>query len=264
MIPAIRSSSRKVTPLLFPGLGFWWTSKDLGAIDLVSGAVSNWYDKSGNGRTISQATAGSRPAWSASGIASGYPGVTFDGTDDCLTRAEAWMYAAGSCTVYMVVVAAAMGANRVQFGEGSTSSNTPQYSHFNTTGTAADVKSKIVNDAAANVLASTPNTSGVFSSAVTLIGRIDSGTQMTGRTNGTTGGGPIAYTRSATTLNTFALGAKAQAAPSVFSAMTVGEIVGIERRGAIPTNERDMIEGYFAREWPITLIAGHPWYGVSP
>ena len=62
----------------------WLDANDASTITTVSGAVSQWNDKSGNGRNATQATAGSRPAYSSTGFNS-RPGITFDGTDDWMT-----------------------------------------------------------------------------------------------------------------------------------------------------------------------------------
>ena len=59
----------------------WLDAADPSTITTVSGAVSQWNDKSGNGRHATQTTAGSRPAYSSTGFNS-LPGVTFDGSND--------------------------------------------------------------------------------------------------------------------------------------------------------------------------------------
>jgi len=46
----------------------WLDAADGSTVTTVSGAVSQWNDKSGNGRHVSQATAGSRPSYLASGL----------------------------------------------------------------------------------------------------------------------------------------------------------------------------------------------------
>lgn len=47
----------------------------------ADGFVVTWYDQSGNGRNLTQATAVAQPAYSAS-LGNGRPGMTFDGVDD--------------------------------------------------------------------------------------------------------------------------------------------------------------------------------------
>ena len=49
------------TPANNPNLLAWYDASDTGTITVVSGKVSQWNDKSGNGFNASQATAGNRP-----------------------------------------------------------------------------------------------------------------------------------------------------------------------------------------------------------
>ena len=62
----------------------WLDAADTSTVTTVSGAVSQWNDKSGNGRNATQGTAGSRPAYSSTGFNS-RPGVSFDGIDDFMS-----------------------------------------------------------------------------------------------------------------------------------------------------------------------------------
>jgi hypothetical protein len=61
----------------------WLDAADASTITTVSGAVSQWNDKSGNGRHATQGTSGYRPAYTSAAINSKNV-VTFDGTDDLL------------------------------------------------------------------------------------------------------------------------------------------------------------------------------------
>ncbi|MDD2885267.1 MAG: hypothetical protein PHT48_09515 [Dechloromonas sp.] len=62
----------------------WLDAADSSTVTLVSGAVSEWADKSGNGRDATQGAAGRRPIISTGGL-NGIDVVDFDGTDDGLT-----------------------------------------------------------------------------------------------------------------------------------------------------------------------------------
>ena len=77
-----RLANRAWTPALLsirPSL--WLDGKDLSTITTSGGVVSQWNDKSGNGRHASQATAGSRPSIVTKGL-------RFDGVDDTLKTAS--------------------------------------------------------------------------------------------------------------------------------------------------------------------------------
>jgi Ca2+-binding RTX toxin-like protein len=76
-------------PLDLPGLSFWLDGADLDGDGVQEGlaesglngtAVTQWNDKSGNGRHAVQTEAASRPTYTANGL-NGLPVVSFDGTD---------------------------------------------------------------------------------------------------------------------------------------------------------------------------------------
>ncbi|MFM6254192.1 MAG: hypothetical protein ACKPEQ_34470, partial [Dolichospermum sp.] len=56
----------------------WLDAADSSTITLNGSTVSQWNDKSGNGRNAIQATATNQPAYTANGL-NGKPVLTFDG-----------------------------------------------------------------------------------------------------------------------------------------------------------------------------------------
>lgn len=70
--------STSFDPISLGNLEAWWKA-DAG-ITLNGSNVSQWDDQSGNGKNLTQATAGSQPLYVASGI-NGFPSLTFDGVD---------------------------------------------------------------------------------------------------------------------------------------------------------------------------------------
>ena len=62
----------------------WLDAADASTITTVSGAVSEWRDKSGNGRNASQVTSGVRPTYSATNFNS-KACLSFDGFDDFMS-----------------------------------------------------------------------------------------------------------------------------------------------------------------------------------
>jgi hypothetical protein len=78
---------------------------DANTVTVVSGAVSEMFDVSGNGFALTQAVAGSRPAYVAVGGPNGNPSVLFDGVDDFLANAALDLPAPGTTpTFYWGVV----------------------------------------------------------------------------------------------------------------------------------------------------------------
>jgi hypothetical protein len=65
----------------------WLDAADASTITTVSGAVSQWNDKSGNSRNVTQATAANRPIYTAAGQNSRNV-ITFDGSNDVLSLAS--------------------------------------------------------------------------------------------------------------------------------------------------------------------------------
>ena len=62
-------------------LKLWLDGSDAASMTQSGGLVSQWNDKSGNARHATQATSGSRPTYTASGL-NGKSVLTFDGSDD--------------------------------------------------------------------------------------------------------------------------------------------------------------------------------------
>ena len=62
----------------------WLDAADASTVTTVSGAVSQWNDKSGNGRNVTQSTSGNRPAYTSAALNSKNV-VTFDGSNDFLS-----------------------------------------------------------------------------------------------------------------------------------------------------------------------------------
>jgi hypothetical protein len=73
------------TPAL-AGTAVWFDADDLSTISAESGVVSQWRDKSGFGRHVSQATPGRLPAYTVGGL-NGLNVLTFDGVNDSLANA---------------------------------------------------------------------------------------------------------------------------------------------------------------------------------
>ena len=69
-------------------LELWLDAKDESSVTHSSNAVSQWSDKSGNNKHVTQGTAASKPTFSTNGLNS-MPTLSFDGTNDFLNRNDA-------------------------------------------------------------------------------------------------------------------------------------------------------------------------------
>ena len=66
----------------------WLDAADTSTVTTVNGAVSQWNDKSGNGRNAAQGTSSSRPTYTTNAL-NNKSVLTLDGTDDFMTVAHA-------------------------------------------------------------------------------------------------------------------------------------------------------------------------------
>jgi len=103
----------------------WYDASDATTITESGGAVSQWDDKSGNTRHISQGTGSAQPTWDT------IDKITFDGTTDWLwndpAQASPWsayLHTLGAYDIY-IVGAIPSTTNKTFVGEGSSSSGIP-------------------------------------------------------------------------------------------------------------------------------------------
>jgi hypothetical protein len=96
----IPSGAPTSAPAVPPGTPLLWLRADLG-ITLNVGNVSAWADQSGNALDMAQATAANQPLYVAS-WKNGKPALTFDGTNDVLSRATAFFTAGQALTIFVV------------------------------------------------------------------------------------------------------------------------------------------------------------------
>lgn len=80
----------------------WLDASDSSTITESGGLVSQWDDKSGNGRHVSQASATQQPAYVA-GALSNKAVLTFDGVNDTLQRASAGLNGLSSVSIFVVM-----------------------------------------------------------------------------------------------------------------------------------------------------------------
>ena len=91
-------------------LSIWLDAEDTSTITLNGSTVSQWDDKSGNGRHVSQENATQQPAFTA-GALSNKPVLTFDGINDTLQRASAGLSGLSSVSIFVVMRYITGGAN---------------------------------------------------------------------------------------------------------------------------------------------------------
>ena len=256
------------TPSSLPGLVHVLDASDIVRCIVKDGSnlVSQSTSLYGGSLDLSQATGANQPTWSATGLNSLYPAVTFDGTNDTLFASSAPLYAAGAASVLLVSRHPTNVANKVLVGEFSTASTTQTYTLLRNTATTDLAVSRIVADATTVDLANTPGNSASLTTAVSMHVRYDTGTTMASRLNGAAATS-AAYTRSgATTLNRLSIGGAQQATPALFKAMEVA--LCVIATGAWSQAQQERVEGWAywhpAYRGALTLAAGHPYLTAPP
>lgn len=185
-IPSVRSHvvhDRKFRPWHLSGLAMWLDGADAASIALDgSNNVSQWNDKSGNGRHVTQATSGSRPAYITAGI-NGLNCLSFDGSDDL-------MVTSGSSTISQpnttfVVFRPIAGGTNPQLFDGSSAR---QYIYFPSTTSVQAYANSALTPTITSVVGTTSQAAVVFngSSSVFLLNRV----QISSGNLGSSGIGP--------------------------------------------------------------------------
>jgi hypothetical protein len=207
----------------------WFDANDSGTITIATG-VSQWNDKSGNGRHISQGTATNQPAYTANTLNSRHC-VVFDGSNDSLQRLSLNLPNTSLFIVFnrssrlQPVFEVQSPDNRALVAPGSGDGVTPQYIQYN------------------NYYLNGTSTASNFCSS----------------------SGAAALV-SATGMNNFAIDRfNAGSAVPGFQFLNgyIAEVVLIS--DTLFAANKDIVEGYLAHKWGLTanLPGGHP-YKTNP
>ena len=234
----------------------WLDAADASTVTVVSGAVSQWNDKSGNSRHATQSTSGKRPLFAATGLNS-MPAIDCDGTDDELLLAG--VTALTSVFQSLFVVAKrdnAGGRTEVSIGIGGLPSGNG----------IADVPrwSDNVMYSFLGYIPNRPTPTSVITD-LPYITSLTGGSVQRSYTNGTLIG--TGTTQSATPFSVTAgyigSGTAITAATAYFDGK-ISEIVLLPQEASTVT--RQLVEGYLAHKWGLTanLPAGHPYKTVGP
>ena len=245
------------------GPAVWLDAADTNTITESGGTVSQWNDKSGNNRHLSQAVSSQQPTLNATGL-NNKPILTFDGVNDILLNPT--VGAAGLSNVSIISVF------RQISGPGGL--NEDHQINIGQTGTGGRVRG----------FYRAPNSTvlqfGGWASIATSTLSLDIGgshhifgfanSALSGSNNILLMKDGTAELRTVsaplnTTLDGFSVGSLQGAlVGNYFSNISVAEIVVLY--SAITTLDRQKLEGYLAHKWGLTanLPAGHPYKTVGP
>lgn len=230
----------------------WLDAADSSTVTTVSGAVSQWDDKSGNGRDFAQNTTSLRPILTTNGLG-GLPIITFDGTNDYLSSATT----TGSSTATVAIV---WKLNQLVQNERiydiKTGFGGLQLLRDNLTSTictkSSFYQSGLVSDQWFTTALSTELTIQRFDTNSTLFNR--NGSVITGTTGLNVGEAGSVST----------IGARADLASTTYLDGSIAELVVVN--GISSVIEVQKLEGYLAHKWGLTanLPAGHPYKSAAP
>lgn len=208
--------------------------------------VVTWYDQSGAGKHMTQATQAAQPRIVTAGVFTAGTKVAprFDGTDDYLFSSTALgLWAAGAASILGVVSGVAQQSKGI-LSEGNSATAQGQYTLQ--TGDSTDAtRAKTSIQTQSGTALGTANAAGVFDGTVHHFGWIDTGSNNIVRKDETASTG-VSYSRSGATLtpNQAAIGAIPRSAVSGFYAGDVFELIAFPTaldattRAAIAANQR--------------------------
>lgn len=243
-------------PVMSLSPALWLDAADTSTITASSGAVSEWRDKSGNSRHVSQATSSKQPS-TGTRTQNGLNLIDFDGSDDLLvTGASAPNFASG-ITIFVVEIHDTFGTN--DRGRIVDVTNGPVYYLYGIDG--VNVQSFVTNQSGSNGRESTlyANTSGVFrQSSVRWWGATDTYTinhrSQRLPNNGSTIGTNASV--ASTSGQVIQIGGRASANDRNFDG-AIGELI-IFNRG-LSLDEVQRVEQYLEAKWnsasPVSLQA---------
>ena len=239
--------------LVTNGLAMWFDAADTSTITLNGGLVTQWNDKSGNNRNLTNGSA-TAPLYTTNGYNGGYPALVFNGKNALLSTAPIAptpvLSANGTdTTIFVVLNRIANAPNSVVFGLGI---NNNTY---------------VLRDpwASSNNIILDLGPTARLSQGFTTTGNIIYSMGRSGNTlaiynTGTNIGSATGSGSIPTTSQVFSVGGGV--ADGTFYNSLISEF--IVYNVALSTADRQKIEGYLAYKWGLGLPAGHPYVSTPP
>jgi hypothetical protein len=237
----------------------WLDAADASTVTTVNGAVSQWDDKSGNGRNATQATTSSRPAYTNAGL-NGLNILTFDGGDTLVGSAQIANPGFG-----MFVVCS--------FADNTTRMGVVDI------GNSTNFRHCVIEQ---NTFNSPTQSYGFYVAGVALYSSVptSAGHKIISATSSANPGSVIAATTTYTVNGTTATLTSATAGnyATIGAGYTIGAFQGnilrltgtvaeaIAFSAFVDTSTRQKLEGYLAHKWGLAanLPANHPYKSAAP
>lgn len=243
------------------GLACWLDAQDATTITLSTG-VSQWSDKSGNGRHFTQGTGANQPAYSGAGSTAG---VVFDGVNDSLA-ASPFITALLSMSAFMVLTPATLATSKFFLAEDSSASGNQLNFIFATSSTTATIGRNLLRNDAASAQHNFGETDQWASNTSTIAGCVDgdgSG-NITVYKDGTAYSGKVTSRTGTYTMTAASLARRANGGTGSCTACTIRELVIYD--DALSQANREIVEGYLAFRWGLEglLPIAHPYKSNPP
>ena len=240
----------------------WLDAADSSTVTTVSGAVSQWNDKSGNARNATQATPDNRPALTSGGLNSRNV-ITFDGSNDWIACAASVFSSQLAYSWFAVARRSTTATIGTLFSERISSNNASvQLTAVDTT----SIISRATGTSAFTVIEQTENIS--MPTTAQILGSVQSATAGTAYRNGTATATNSA-TKASLTFRPFLLGGQYDGSPDLGATQQywtgyIAEFVITQT--TLSTLDRQRIEGYLAHKWGLeaNLPNDHPYKTTGP
>lgn len=237
----------------------WLDASDSSTITLNGSTVSQWSDKSGNNRHVSQATAANQPTYTAGGL-NGKPVLTYTGTNFLIKNNDTFMQNVPAVSAFSVVTYTDYVTSRRAVNITSTS-GTGRLILLGTTSAAQSLARRLLTDAfstssGAAVAANTPVIHGSQLDFVNNSNTVFVNGVAGSAASFTSGGG-----NSEDALTNIQMG----------SSLTTQLFLGVMAETVLvndilSTENRQRLEGYLAWKWNLVanLPSDHPYKNSSP
>ena len=252
----------------------WLDAADANTVTTVSGAVSQWNDKSGNGRNASQPTSSRRPTYSTAFLNSKAV-VSFDGGDDILGFSDTTLASNVSAISYFFVAVSNNPSSsdyRAFIDVNNNNSASDRASVYFRSSTIEAGGRRLDGDSYQFHQAGTVTTSACIGSVVfdyqtTSLGIAFNGSAISYRA----GSFQTAGTTSNTNSSFISIGASNDFNVDAFTGLSNGahncriaEIIAVQ--SAVSISIKEKLEGYLAHKWGLeaNLPSNHPYKTVGP
>jgi hypothetical protein len=245
-------------------LALWLDADDASTITLNGSTVSQWNDKSGNGRNVSQATAANQPTLTASGL-NGKPVLTFDGVNDYLAAASPLIGTTHSLFVlFTPTIENQTGSLFGQWSAGQTGRFTILVNQISSGAASAGFLNVFNSSSTQGGGSGGLSTEVAISNTPTLITSISTtGSEQWKLFKNGTEWDSATITSVYTGVNS-AIGSLNGTESSLPFDGTVSELISFP--SILSTADRERLEGYFAWKWGLvsSLPVGHPYKLIPP